>query len=80
LEASSLISQMPCVLEMQAREPQKLFSYSSDVVEFVATSHGESLVMLLCFGKQNLPGNEKVFSSINDFLAGDLQAPELLGW
>jgi len=46
--------------------------------------------MLLCLGKQNLSDNEdvtdgspsllsKVFPSINDFSAGDLHTPELLG-
>jgi len=68
-----------------------LFSYSSDVVGIAATSNGESPVLLYTLGKQNLSGNEdltnstpslvnKNVCSINDFHAGDLQGPELLGW
>jgi len=90
LKASSLTFRMPHVLEFLAREPQKLFLYSSDVVGIVSVSNGEPPVMLLCLGKQNLSDHEdvtdgtcsllgKVFPSKNDFSAGDLQAPELLG-
>jgi len=53
LEASSLIPRMPHVLEMLARDSQKLFSYSSDVVGIDATSNGELPVMLHCLGNQN---------------------------
>jgi len=56
LEASSLIPRMPQphVLKMLAREPQKLFSYSSDVVGIVATSNGEPPVMLHCLGIEDM--------------------------
>jgi len=52
LEASSLISRMPHVLKMTAREPQKLFLCSFDVSGLVSVSNGEHPVVLHYLGKQ----------------------------
>jgi len=90
LKAPSLIPRMPHIPKITARHPQKLFSYASDVMGIIATSNGEPPGVLHCLGEQNLPDKEdltdsapslvnKAFPSINNFLAGDLQVPELLG-